>query len=291
MINFNECIVCNSATISSTGYLVDGSYPLLHCDDCGLSFLDFGNEQIEKEFDDYWSDRNIKIYSEPSVIDELKNKYLKYFNKLENTKNKKLLDVGSGAGICVNTAQVCGFEAMGVEPSPNGVELARKSYSVNIVNGLLSIDDSLPRDFDVLTLWDVIEHVHDPNELISACAAHLSKSGYLILETPDEGILIRELVRRISKIHKKFELRNNMYYRAHRYYFNRTAMKELLNRCGFDEVRFYKERSMYQKAILKKRYFAGKTGNSELLYKTIFWFLERLPLAQNKMVLIAKKAG
>ena len=52
-------------------------------------------------------------------------------------------------------------------------------------------------------------------------------------------------------------------------------MKELLKRCGFDEITFYKERTMYQKAILKKRYYAGTTGKRDLIYRAIFWFLKK----------------
>ena len=49
--------------------------------------------------------------------------------------------------------------------------------------------------------------------------------------------------------------------------------------------------SMYQKALLKKRYYAGKIGAKELLYKVIFWVLKRAPFTQNKMVVIARKAS
>ena len=289
----NKCLACGSQNVENSNFLVARRFPLWHCADCGFAFVDFANESAsEDSFEEYWDDVNRVIYTQKSVINELRNKYGFYFNKLLNVKNKHLLDVGSGAGICVDTANQFGFDAMGVEPSENGVKLSRETYGINVVNDLLRPDDDLPRNFGVLTLWDVIEHVLDPEELIRTCADHIEEHGYLVLETPNEGALVRKLVRALSRIIPQIDLRRNMYYRAHRYYFTNKAMHELLTRCGFDEIQFYKERSMHEKAKMKlDLYFPDISPVVKSTRKAMFWLMKKLPFTKNKMVVIARKAA
>lgn len=288
----SQCIACGSTHIATSDFLVSEEYPLLHCMYCGMSFLDVSSEgNTDIEFDDYWNDINERIYTHTNTIAELQNKYKFYFDRISDPVNGRLLDVGSGAGICVNAALQYGFDAMGVEPSEKGVLLSRKNYSINVVHDLLGTDDNLPHDYGVLTLWDVIEHVADPEELLSNCALHLSDKGFLVLETPDEGSIIRSFIRQISKISKSFDMRSNLYYRAHRYYFTQSAMEKLLRRCGFDEIHFYKERSMYEKALLKARYYRKIGRGKEFMLRILFWFLKKLPFLHNKMVVIARKSS
>ncbi|MDH5571618.1 MAG: class I SAM-dependent methyltransferase [Gammaproteobacteria bacterium] len=247
-------------------------------------------EEESKTFDEYWNEINQKIYSDPKVINELELKYQFYFNKVLDAPSKKLLDVGSGAGICVNTAMRQGFDAMGVEPSLNAAELSKKSYGIKVVNELLRTDDDLPRDYAVLTLWDVIEHVADPEELVMTCAQHLAGKGYLILETPDEGAFIRQVICIMGKYIPFLDMRRYLYYRAHRYYFTVKAMRILLERCGFDNISFYKEHSMYQKGLLKDKLYRGRSNFTDSLYRAALWLLIKVPFFANKMVVVARKS-
>ncbi len=287
-----HCRVCGNLDVKPVDFLVARKFRLMNCDQCGCSFLDLPDEYDGVfEVDEYWDDVNIKIYTQPKVVEELRRKYRFYFDRIPKRTNKRHLDVGSGAGICVDTARQFGLDSMGVEPSNTGAELAKKTYAINVVNDLLRPDDDLPRDFGLLTLWDVIEHVADPEELIKTCADHLDRHGYLILETPDEGAFARRLVRFVHKVFPVMDFRKSMYYRAHRYYFTRSAMEVLLRRCGFDEVEFYNERSMYEKAKMKlDLYFLQASEISKRIKKIIFWLMKILPFTKNKMVVIARKA-
>lgn len=284
------CAACLGTDVTPAEYLVERKYPLLSCNNCGLSFLDIPDgDTTEEGFDDYWNEVNEHIYTHSSTISELTNKYNYYFSQLEVPVKTTLLDVGSGAGICVHVAQNHGFVAMGVEPSRRGAELSQKSYPINVVCGLVSDDDDLPRDFGVVTLWDVIEHVADPESLVKSCGSHLVNGGYLMLETPDEGAFIRRIIRAVSGVRIVGDIKRNIYYRAHRQYFTTAAMEYLLLRCGFREIRFYKQRTMYGKALLKSSLYGKITPLKRIWLRSIYWLLNRLPLLHNKMVVVAKK--
>jgi len=139
-------------------------------------------------------------------------------------------------------------------------------------------------------LWDVIEHVPDPTALINACAEHLADGGLLVLETPDEGSLLRDLVRTAARLGRRFDQRSYLYYRAHRYYFTRRAMETVLRRCGFDRVDFYRDHTMFEKSLLKLRLYRGLTPRRERLLGAGYGVLRHLPFLGNKMVAVAHKA-
>jgi 2-polyprenyl-3-methyl-5-hydroxy-6-metoxy-1,4-benzoquinol methylase len=284
------CPVCGGANFCTSRFVVEQRFALYHCATCGLGLLDISGTD-DDGFDEYWDAINQRVYADPAVIGELSAKYERYFRLLRSAvPNKRFLDVGSGAGISIGTAARLGFEAIGVEPSANAVALSRRQYQVPVVHGLLRADDDLPRDFGMLALWDVIEHVADPETLLRICHQHMADGGVLLLETPDEGTLLRAIIRVVGAMAVLgFDPRRNIYYRAHRYYFTRQAMTRLLQRCGFGSVRFFAERTMYEKEQLKKRMYGDLSRVKEFGLRSAFLLFKHLPFLANKMVVAAVK--
>jgi SAM-dependent methyltransferase len=95
---------------------------------------------------------------------------------------RKLLDVGSGNGYFVKIARdEFGFDAIGIEISEKEIEFARDVVGVDLLaRDLMSIDD----DFDIITLFNVVEHVSDPIGLLEAALRRLRKGGVIVLTTP-----------------------------------------------------------------------------------------------------------
>jgi 2-polyprenyl-3-methyl-5-hydroxy-6-metoxy-1,4-benzoquinol methylase len=248
----------------------------------------------DEAFDEYWDETTADVYRQDAVVDELREKYRRYFGELASVApNSNFLDVGSGAGISVDTAgSEFGFQARGIEPSQRAVDLARGRFGVDVVCGLLDAESELPRDFGALTLWDVIEHVEDPESLLKLCASHLAEGGVFLLETPDEGALLRRLIRGFGALGiGPLDLRGSIYYRAHRYYFTQRAMRKLLERCGFRDIRFHSEHSMYQKELLYMQRFGSDTGLKKLGIQCTAWMTDIFPTLGNKMVVTAIKAS
>ena len=287
----NRCPACENAEIVESGFSVQGRFPLFHCRLCGLGSLRIFEEQ-ETGFDEYWSDVNQNIYSEPAVIEELQNKYKRYFQKvIDKVPNKRFLDVGSGAGASIGTAAGMGIDVTGLEPSSKAIALSRRMYDLPVIQGLLSADDNLPRDYGSLALWDVIEHVEDPESLVRACREHLVPGGILLLETPDEGAFLRSILRFIGRLNiPGMELRSSIYYRAHRFYFTRQAMTHILRRSGFTQIQFYAERTMYQKELRKKMLYDQLSPVKIVALKFVFAILKYFPFLSNKMVVTAVRA-
>lgn len=284
-----HCVACKSVITNKEVFSVSEIYDLMKCDSCGLKFIQPRTGE-ELEVDEYWDDVNEAVYQQASVIEEMYKKYTKIIKKL-SPPNNKLLDVGSGAGIFLNIAKDAGFNIIGIEPSERAVEICNKQFAIDANCGLLDADDSLPRDFGVISAWDVIEHVTDPLSFLNACREHLIIDGLLLLETPDEGCLIRKIIHATAKVTGgKMDLRPRIYYHHHRYYFTKKSMTILLQRAGFKDIEIFEGRTMYEKVLSKMKLYGVYSDIHLRFIKYIVHFMRLAPFAKNKMIVVCRRA-
>jgi 2-polyprenyl-3-methyl-5-hydroxy-6-metoxy-1,4-benzoquinol methylase len=124
-----------------------------------------------------------KLYQTVKGI-ALKRK-LKLINSFQ-TEEKKLLDVGCGTGdfllICKNN----GWNVVGVEPNKNAQELTVSKLNKESVSEIVSdIHDVSSQQFDVITLWHVLEHVPNLNSYIFKLKSLLKPNGVLVIAVPN----------------------------------------------------------------------------------------------------------
>lgn len=287
-----ECKVCNSKNAKQLSLNPRyGNYVLMKCNDCGLKFILSDKYDILNN-DLYWDSVNIKIYSKLEVLEEFNRKHKKYLEKIikQGPQNERLLDVGSGNGIFLNNARKYNFDIAGIEPSEIAVELCKEQFNIEAYNGYLELDSDLPKNYGVLSAWDVIEHVTEPKAFIEICHAHLTQGGILLLETPDESCLIRKIINIIDKISKFFGFNpsSKIYYPSHRYYFTHKSMSHLLTNAGFTNIKIFKEHTIYSKSKEKFRHYR-KASKIQLFNYSIVFFLLKFPLFWNKQVVLCVK--
>lgn len=97
----------------------------------------------------------------------------------------RLLDVGCGNGMFIARMKELGWEAVGLDPDPEAVEVAHRAFGVEAHVGRVE-NTALPEaSFDAVTLSHVIEHLPDPVATLRACARLLRPGGRLIALTPN----------------------------------------------------------------------------------------------------------
>lgn len=97
--------------------------------------------------------------------------------------NKRLLDYGCGAGAYLETARDLGWETTGVELDPVVVADCQ-ARGLNVIH-TETVSSLAPASFDFITLNHVLEHVHQPQELIKTCYQLLAPGGQLFIELPN----------------------------------------------------------------------------------------------------------
>jgi 2-polyprenyl-3-methyl-5-hydroxy-6-metoxy-1,4-benzoquinol methylase len=141
----------------------------------------------------------------------------------------RLLDVGAATGFFVEQARAVGWDAIGLEPSEWAAEFARRELGMEVFTGTLESMHFADQAFDVVTLWEVIEHLPDPMVTLQEIRRILRPGGQLVLSTPDSGSPVaRASGRRWLGWRKVPE---------HLFFFDRSNLDRLLTRAGFVPVR------------------------------------------------------
>ena len=95
----------------------------------------------------------------------------------------QLLDYGCGTGHFLAAAQAAGWQVAGVEPNARARQEASQRLSQPVGTGPLT--DFAPASFDAITLWHVLEHVHQLNETLAQLTALLKPTGVLLIAVPN----------------------------------------------------------------------------------------------------------
>ncbi len=103
-------------------------------------------------------------------------------NKYYSGPSKKLLDYGCGTGTFLEYSNQNGWSATGIEPSPVARKIAAQVSETNVV---ASLDETGIADYDVITLWHVLEHVSDLNETLQLLHSKLSNAGMMFIAVPN----------------------------------------------------------------------------------------------------------
>lgn len=106
---------------------------------------------------------------------------LNYF--LPNRGN--LLDVGCGFGHFLLSAQKAGWCVEGVEPNEKAAKYCRNNHGLNVMGDIMENRKISPESFDVVTLWDVWEHVFNPVSFLDQCLEMLTPGGILAIAIPN----------------------------------------------------------------------------------------------------------
>lgn len=97
-----------------------------------------------------------------------------------------LLEIGPAYGLFAYLAKQAGFDVTGIEMNSRCCEFLRRTVGIRVVEGAdtLELLKELPT-FDVIVLWQVIEHLPDPWVILEALARKLAPGGTLIVDTPN----------------------------------------------------------------------------------------------------------
>jgi SAM-dependent methyltransferase len=225
-----RCLLCAGERADTL--FVEPPHTVVRCVSCGLVWVTprFTECSLGAVYDEsYWRSvapraRGYADYRRDQPL------YLKTFRRRlavvrrHVSRPGTLLDVGCAAGFFMQVMRDEGWTVYGVEPSAGIVAHAREQLGLGTIHvGTLDGAPHAPGTFDLVTLWDVIEHVPDPIALLRRARELLRPDGTLILETQDIDSLVARLLGRRWHHFKHDE---------HLYHFGRSTVRELLARAG-----------------------------------------------------------
>lgn len=237
-----KMIKCNLCLIDDTEIVfIEGNYIVVKCKNCGLIYTNPQPEEEERP--QFFTEENIK----KSITYQKKMKefyieghiplYKWVLNRLHRfTKtNKKILDIGSGLGVFLKLSQEYGWEPYGVDIAEGGVKYAKEVYGLkNVFRGTLEQSEFQLNYFDVITLFDVLEHITDPLSLLGKVRLYLKENGVVFIHVPNINFTLKRahIKRKIFK--KDFDL---LIPETHLYHFSQSTIKKMLKKAGFKNIK------------------------------------------------------
>lgn len=214
-----DCPACGARYVASGNYIAI-------CDECGHRWLGRTPQDhravttsiYTNDYAGYRPDQNYVQAATAFVRSELLTRV---------PPPAPLLDVGCGAGDFMAVAQAFGYDAEGIDISEASEKICRSRGLRTCAADFLTHD--FQREFDLILMWDVVAHLHDPAAFLSRARSLLTSTGVLIVKTPTFGDLSVRL--------------SNQWPRAagallgapsHSQYFDRHSLSVLFSRAGFE---------------------------------------------------------
>jgi len=120
--------------------------------------------------------------------------YLKGLSSIQSiSAGSKILDIGCSSGLFLSVAIDNGFDGFGVEPNESEAEYARLNGIKVIGSTVTELDKS--SFFDVITLWDVLEHIKDPVGYVKSLKSILRPGGHVFVQVPTSDSLAARILR------------------------------------------------------------------------------------------------
>ena len=110
------------------------------------------------------------------------HKKLAWIDNLATT-GKTILDYGCGVGTFPEFCQSNNWDAWGIEPSENARKIATEKLGARVQSSFSGLPEK--QTFDVITLWHVLEHVHELHDTIEQLLATLSVDGWMLIAVPN----------------------------------------------------------------------------------------------------------
>ena len=230
----SACPVCTGAVTDVLGSLA--GRPLRRCSTCGHRFLEVETAaSVEAIYDDHYAgfreDLVFRREASRLLADELTRRV---------PPPARVLDVGCGNGEFLLVARDAGYQVVGVDVSAAAGALCRQRGIEAHVGDFRSpevIGDE-PR-FQLITFWDVVEHLPDPASFLARARALLSPGGYVLIKTPltsAASTRVSTLVPRLAGALLQAP--------SHIQYFDAEGLVAMLTRIGFRAVERLPRRGM-----------------------------------------------
>ena len=196
-MNYISCNFCgfDNYTVIHYGkdYLLNipGDYFLVKCNNCGLIYQNpqLSSEELANHYPDRYTCYKSEVTKNLSLVEQLSETIAieRRCNHLEkyHPTTATLLDVGCATGLFLKAIRQKGWLVAGVEPSAYASNYAWQQFGLDVRHGTLEEANFPSQLFDVVTMWDVLEHVFDPKQTLHEIARILKPKGVLALSLPN----------------------------------------------------------------------------------------------------------
>ena len=212
-----NCLICQSTDLKPLPHYKATN--LCQCDNC--QFIFSKSIPTTDELIAHYKQYQRNDYLSPITI----TRYNEILDKMEPfRKTNKLLDVGCGIGYFLEEAKKRGWEVYGTEFTDEAISIC-SAKGISMKQGVLNSADFESQSFDVITSFEVIEHINNPREELSQFRKLLRKGGLCYVTTPNFNSLLRYRLK---------DQYNVISYPEHLSYYTPKTLKSVFKLSGFE---------------------------------------------------------
>lgn len=207
------------------------THRVVRCAGCACVFSDASEREYEAARHNAWDEDDLSDAADLFYRVQREHAHERFLAEAaRQVSGRRILDVGCGLGVFLERAQARGWDVHGIDTSASWVAQARERVGGHRVSCGLFQDSPLAREqFDVITLWDVIEHVWDPLPVLRAARAALAPGGTLFLRTPNARYVLPVYRARRAVLREDLDLGAM----NHVIHFSSRSLGHALRRTGF----------------------------------------------------------
>jgi 2-polyprenyl-3-methyl-5-hydroxy-6-metoxy-1,4-benzoquinol methylase len=292
-----RCIVCGRSEPFTRLYARDG-FTLVRCPGCGLVFQHPQPTEAELQrtyyHDSEWTRAQLVEPMRTKLMERAKAQVEMLERAGIRAHGQRLLDVGCAAGTFMTFAQQAGWHTTGVELGAATAEAAR-SRGLDVRTGTLrdAFGELEPGSFELVTFWDVLEHVRDPRQELALARALLHPGGMIAATMPNvSGLYPQATYRLIARHTGRWEYPELP---VHLHDFDPRTITQLLSDAGYRDVGvrtfatpfwYYRATSLARGALGGRVRGRAVRGAFELLH-VVLYPVARLTDRQNSQFVLA----
>jgi SAM-dependent methyltransferase len=264
LIHYSHCPVCASADIKNVltvkDHSVSGkSFQIVECSSCILRFTQ--DVPDAASISPYYKAEG--YISHTNTSKGLVNRVYQFVRKRTMIKKRKLverstrvikgniLDMGSGTGSFVNEMKQNGWLVTGLEPDEDARKTAKELYQLEL-HDTKELYQLSTGSFDAITMWHVLEHVHDLSAYIQQLKSILRDNGKMLIAVPNYTSLD-------AKVYQQYWAAYDV--PRHLYHFSPRSVQILMEKHGLKTLQ-YKPMwyDSFYISLLSSKYRNGKTN-------------------------------
>jgi SAM-dependent methyltransferase len=225
----SRCPLCGSAPCEIVEP-TEPPYSVVRCSDCDLVYVDPIPDAIElsRHYNhDYYAEW---ISAQREKRERMWGRRLKSIESMANKGN--ILDIGCGEGLFLELAKQNGWRVHGTDVSAYATEFVSERLGQNVFCGEIWDAGFNAQDFDVITLWHVLEHTTSPMRTLQEVRKVLKPSGLLVIAVPNLNDRLMQAAYRIVKGRRPrlFSIGDK---EVHLFHFSVQSLRLLLEKDGF----------------------------------------------------------
>lgn len=238
------CNLCGS-DITRTIRESTGEGRIIQCRRCSLAYVSprlAFNPVTQYEVDEY-HEKGVLATGRPGYTSYASDRpvlspyFARHAAEIAQIKpGARILEVGAASGYFLEQAVAAGLRPEGIEPSRACQRIITEQLRLPVVASSLEDAAIDPGTYDVIALFQTIEHFDDPRGGLQKMARWLKPGGLIVITTPNRRAWFARLAGR-----RWFEYRP----REHLYYFDDRTISRMLEAAGFDRIRVRRDPNRY----------------------------------------------